>query len=282
MKFNKLLVARMMTSIHARRGRVVKLKPIRCQVVVDKFNSCICRKCIHDYSTRYRDFHNKESRRERTAKLLHSATIEHLTKSGKLNEVGKIFPDLLDLNKYTLTTMISCMIDDVEAIQSFQNNGSELMRAFYCLTLKLNSKHSVNYFLQNMQMIIIINSKDWHDRVVYQNSLGIFSWSLSPDKKVSFSSNIYLLSPLSDQLYPGQSFPIQSEIKDLLKIENIGTDKKEYICVYPSDNICSQINKLVSKRGRVRNTKDKHAHKLWLNPYRETWINSLSIILLLK
>ena len=156
------------------------------------------------------------------------------------------------------------------------------MGAFYCLTLKLNSKHSVNYFLPNMQMIIIINNKDWHDRVAYQNSLGIFSWSLVPDKKVSFSSHIYLLSPLSDQLYPGQSSPIQSEIKDLLKIENIGTDHKEYIYDYASDNLGPQIHKLVSKWERVRKTKKKHAHKLWLNPYRETWINSLSIILLLK
>ena len=99
-------------------------------MAVDKFNSCICRQCIHDYSTRYRDFHSKESLRERTAKLLHSVTIEHPTKSGKLNKVGKIFLDLRDLNKYTLTTMISCMIDDVEAIQSFQNNGSEMMGFF--------------------------------------------------------------------------------------------------------------------------------------------------------
>ena len=56
--------------------------------------------------------------RERIAKLLHSVTIEHLSKLGKLNEVGKIFPDLFDLNKYTLTTVIFCMIDDVDAIQS--------------------------------------------------------------------------------------------------------------------------------------------------------------------
>ena len=137
MKFNKLLAARMITSIHARRGRAVKLKPIRCQVAVNKFNSCICRQCIHDYSTRYRDFHNKESPRERIAKPLHFVTIEHPSKSGKLNEIGKIFPNL---NKYTLTNTISCMIDDVEAIQSFQNNGSELMGVSYCLTSKSNSK----------------------------------------------------------------------------------------------------------------------------------------------
>ena len=86
--------------------------------------------------------------------------MKHPSKSGKLNEVGKIFLDLFDLNKYTLTTMISCMIDDVEAIQSFQNNGFELMGVFYCLTLKLNSKHLIKYFLPYMQMIIIIKEKD--------------------------------------------------------------------------------------------------------------------------
>ena len=65
-------------------------------------------------------------------------------------------------------------------------------------------------------------------------------------------------------------------------MENIGTDQKEYIYVYASDNICSQINKLVLKRGRVRKTKKKRAHKLWLDPYRETWKTSLSTILFLK
>ena len=65
------------------------------------------------YSTRYRDFHNNECPRERIEKPLHSVTIEHSSKSGKLNEIGRIFPDS---NKYTLTTTISCMIDDVEAI----------------------------------------------------------------------------------------------------------------------------------------------------------------------
>ena len=154
MKFNKLLAARMITSIHARRGRVVKLKSHRYELVVDilinrNFNSF-----------RYKDFHKIKNLREKIAKPLHSITIEHPSKSRKLNEVGKIFPDLFDLNKYTLTTTLSCMIDDVETIQSFQNNGYKLMGVFYCLTLKLNSKYSDNYFLPNMQMIIIINNKD--------------------------------------------------------------------------------------------------------------------------
>jgi hypothetical protein len=240
------------------------------------FNSFIWKQCIQDDSTRYKYFHKIKNIREKIAKPLNSVTIEHSSKSGKLNEVGMIFLDLFDLNKYTLTTTISCMIDDVEAIQSFQNNGSEPMRVFYCLTLKLNSKHSINYFLPNMQMIIIINNKDWHDRVTYQNSLGIFSCSLVPDKKISFSSNIYLVSLLLDQLYARQSFSIQSEIKDLLKMRNIWIDHKRYIYVYASDKLCSQINKLVSNRERVRKTKKKHAHKLWLDLYMETWKTSLS------
>ena len=91
------------------------------------FESNIRRQCIQHDSTKYRDLHKTKSLREKIAKPLHSVTIEHPSKLGKLNEVGKIFPDLFDLNKYTLTTTISCMIDDVEAIQSFQNNGSEPM-----------------------------------------------------------------------------------------------------------------------------------------------------------
>ena len=124
------------------------------------FNSFIRKQRIQDDATRYKDFQEIKNIREKIAKPLHSVTIEHSSKSGKLNEVAKIFPDLFDLNKYTLTTTISCMIDDVEAIQSFQNNGSEPMGVFYCLTLKLNSKHSIKYFHPNMQMIIIINNKD--------------------------------------------------------------------------------------------------------------------------
>ena len=151
------------------------------------------------------------------------------------------------------------------------------MGVFYSLTLKLNSKHSINYFLPNMQMIIIINNKDWHDRVTYQNSLGIFSCSLVPDKKLSFSSNIYLLSLLLDQLYPGQSFSIQTKIKDLLKMENIGTDHKGYIYVYASDNLCSQINKLVLNWDRVRKIEMNHVVKFWLNPCKETWKTFMSI-----
>ena len=117
----------MITSIHGRRGRAVKLKSNRYQLAADilikrNFNSFIWKQCVQDAYTRYRDFHNNESLRERIAKTLHSITIEHPSKSGKLNEIGKIFPDL---NKYTLTTTISCMIDDVEAIQSFQTNGSK-------------------------------------------------------------------------------------------------------------------------------------------------------------
>ena len=104
MKLNKLLTTQIITSIHARRGRAVKLKSTRYRLAIDiwikrNFNSFIRKQCIQDDSTRYRDFHNNESSRERFARLLHSIIIEHPTKSGKLNEIGKIF---LDLNSMLL------------------------------------------------------------------------------------------------------------------------------------------------------------------------------------
>ena len=97
------------------------------------------------------------------------------------NEVGKIFLDLFYLNKYTLITAISFMIDYVEASRSFRTNGSKMFGVPYRLILKLVSK------LQAIEMIIIIYNKDWHDRVTYQASLGIFSFSLVLDKKLIFS-----------------------------------------------------------------------------------------------
>ena len=99
----------------------MKLKFNRYQLAVDilikrNFNNFIQKQCIQDDSTRYKDFHKIKNLREKIAKPLHSVTIEHPSKSRKLNEVAKIFPVFFDLNKYTLTTTISYMIDDVEAI----------------------------------------------------------------------------------------------------------------------------------------------------------------------
>jgi hypothetical protein len=104
MKLNKLLATRMITSIHARRGRVVKLKSTRYQLVVDilmktKFDNHIHKQCIQDESIRYRYFNKATSVREKDAMPPHSVTIKHPLKSGKLNGVGKIFLDLFDLNK---------------------------------------------------------------------------------------------------------------------------------------------------------------------------------------
>ena len=116
----------------------------------------------------------------------------------------------------------------------------------YCLTLKLNSKHSIDYLLPNIQKIIIEQ----------KTSLGTFSFSLGYDKKLSFSPHIYLLSLLVAQFSSGQSSSIESQIKDLLKVESIKTDH-----VYASDNIFSQINKLLSNRDKARKTNMKHAQK---------------------
>jgi hypothetical protein len=120
MKPNKLLASHIITSIHARRRRVVKLMSTRYQLVDDilmkrNFDNHIWKQCIQSNSIRHRSFHKNKSPREKNAKPLHSVTIEHLSKSGKLNGVGKISPDLVDLNKYTLITIIHFMIDDVKA-----------------------------------------------------------------------------------------------------------------------------------------------------------------------
>ena len=135
MKFNKLLAALMITSMHARRGRIVKLKSTRYQVAIDilikrNFDNHIWKQCIQDDSIRYKYFYKATSLRKKIAKPLHSMTIEHFSKLGKLNGVGKIFPDLFDLNKYTLITTIHSRIDDVEASHSFQTNGSKMMGVF--------------------------------------------------------------------------------------------------------------------------------------------------------
>lgn len=53
---------------------------------------------------------------------LHSMTIEHPSKQGKLNGVGKIFLDLFDPHKYTLIPAIHFMVDEIETSQSFQSN----------------------------------------------------------------------------------------------------------------------------------------------------------------
>ena len=79
------------------------------------------------------------SPREKDTILSHSITIKHPSKLGKLNGVGKIFPHLFDLNKYSLITTIHFIIDDVEASQSFQTSGSEMIGVHCCLTLKIIS-----------------------------------------------------------------------------------------------------------------------------------------------
>ena len=78
----------------------------------------------------------------------HSMTIKHLSKSGKLNGVGKIFLDLFDLNKYTLITTIHFMIYDVESSRYYQTNGFKKFGVPYCLNLKLVSKHAIDSLLQ--------------------------------------------------------------------------------------------------------------------------------------
>ena len=119
MKLKKLLAARIIIPIYARRGRVVKLMSTRYQLADDIFmkrnsDNNLWQHCIQA-NARYKYFYKNKSLREKDAMPPLSMTIKHLSKSGKLNGDGKIFPYLFDLNKYNLITTIHFMIDDVEA-----------------------------------------------------------------------------------------------------------------------------------------------------------------------
>ena len=174
MKPNKLLAAWIITSIHARRGRVVKYKSIRYKLVDDillkrNFDSHLWKQCIKVDAIRHKYFHKATSPREKIAMPLHSVTIEHLSKSAKFNGVGKIFPYLFDLNKYTLITTIHFVIDDVEARLYLQTNGFKKFGVPYCMTLQLISKHSIDSLLQSTQTII-----------VYLTKTGMIGWHIKP------------------------------------------------------------------------------------------------------
>ena len=66
----------------------------------------------------------------------------------------------------------------------------------YWLTSKLNSQHGIDYCLPNMAKIIVKHIKHRHESVRYKNFLGTFSLYLVYVKRLIFSQNIYLLSPL--------------------------------------------------------------------------------------
>ena len=220
----------------------MKLKSTQYQLVDDilmkrNFGNRIWKHYIQASAIRHRASHKNTNPREKNAKPLHFVTIEHPSKSRKLNGVSKIFLELVHLYKYNLITAIHFMIDDVRASQYFQTNGSKMFGVPYCLTLKLHYNYSNDRFLPNIQKMIIEHNEDWHDKVTYQTSLGTFSFSLVYNKKLIFSLNIYLLSFLLDQFYPGKYFSIQYQIKKLLKMENIRTDHKVDIHLYAPDII---------------------------------------------
>ena len=80
MKPNKLLVARIITLIHAIRGRVVKLKSTRYQLVVDilmkrNFDSHIRKQ--QDDLISYQEFHKVTSSRKNNTMSQHLMKIKH-------------------------------------------------------------------------------------------------------------------------------------------------------------------------------------------------------------
>ena len=213
MKPNKLLAARVIISIRARGGQAVKLKSTQYQLDDDillkrNYYNHLWPKCIQAYITRYQYFHKTTSLSKKDAMPLLSMIIQHPSKQGKLNGVGKIFLDLFEPHKYTLITVIYFMTDDVEASQSLKSNVFIKFGVPYCLFMKLISKHSIDYFLRTIQRTIIKHYRDWNDRVTFQTALGIFSFSLVYSKKLSLSPNIYLSSLLLAQFAKGQPFNV--------------------------------------------------------------------------
>ena len=86
MKLNKLLAATRIVSIHARKGRVVRLKYARFQLTYD-----ILLQRIYDKNLlRCQVYRITTSAQKKDELPLQSMTIEHLFKQGKLNVFGNI------------------------------------------------------------------------------------------------------------------------------------------------------------------------------------------------
>ena len=95
MKPNKLLIARIIASIHALRERAVKLKSTRYQLADDilmkrNFDNNLWQHYIQANAI-YKYFPKNKSLAEKDAMPPHPVTTKHPSKSWKLNEVGKIF-----------------------------------------------------------------------------------------------------------------------------------------------------------------------------------------------
>ena len=172
MKPNKLLATRIMISIHARTWRVVKLKYAWYQLVDDillkrNYDNHLWPKCIQAYVTRCHYCHKSISLSKKDAMPLHYVTIEHPSKQGKLNRVGKIFPDLFELHKYTLITAIFFMGNDVEASKSFQSN---ILINFVCSWNKFLSIQLIvcsKPFKGPLSNITNTNMIGWHAKLLW-------------------------------------------------------------------------------------------------------------------
>ena len=125
MKPNKLLAAWIITSVHAIRGRVVKLKSTQYQLDDDilkkrKFDSHIWKQCIQANAIRHKHFYKNKSPREKDAMPPHFVTIEHPSKSGKLNGVSKIFPYLFDLISIFISLLSTLWLMIVRLLSLFK------------------------------------------------------------------------------------------------------------------------------------------------------------------
>lgn len=113
MKLNKLLVARIIILVHARKGRALKMKSDRCQFTHDIL-------LIRSYDThlfRRQAYQINMSTKNKHVFPVQTATIKHPLIQGKLTVFGKIIPNLLKMHKYILTDSTYLIMNDYDAIQ---------------------------------------------------------------------------------------------------------------------------------------------------------------------
>lgn len=204
MNLNKLLVARRIVSIHAWKGRTIRLKSTQCKLTY----AILLQISYGNHSLRFQFYWITTSAQKKYVFPLQSVTIEHPLKQGKLNVFGKIILNLLKLHKYILTNTTYLMVTDYEAIQSSQCNVITRFGVPNGLVFYITYFDLTEYLLWIIQKTIIKLHKDrydtfyithWADRVTYKTPLGTFLYLLVYGKRAIPSLDIFLWSLLLTQ-----------------------------------------------------------------------------------
>ena len=117
-KLSKLLVARRIVSVHAWKGRSIRLKSTQCQLTYD----ILLQRIYDNHLLRCQVYWITTSAKKKYELPLQFVTIKHPFKLGKFNVFGKIIPNFFKMHKYILTDATDLMVNYYEAIQYSQCN----------------------------------------------------------------------------------------------------------------------------------------------------------------